>query len=275
MAPLPILVLVQLQAKRGYRANTDSLVLAFATWSQLQAHGADSEVPQILDLGAGNGLVSLLLGLRFERKASLRLVEMQPTLADRARVNLLLNGLNRGEVAQHDLGAGLPTGLEGWADVVVCNPPFYLIEKRHPPANEEKRVAHFETTCALTGFLEAACQALRENETASMSMIHDIQQINRIMDACSVVGLAPVSVREVLHSVGKPTGRVLVWARRKTALSDTERRTRGIPWKDALVLHPGESHQFYREEMEDFLRALPRPLFNIGRAQYLGSDRES
>jgi tRNA1(Val) A37 N6-methylase TrmN6 len=137
-----------LQHRKGFRANTDSLTLAFYAWKCLaKNHSQDStSMLTSVDLGAGNGLVSLLFGLRSGRTASMHLVELQERLACRAERNLEINGFypvsgcesRRVGVHRRDLQFGLPGNLREIADVVLMNPPFYPPNSRTPPSNEEK-----------------------------------------------------------------------------------------------------------------------------------------
>jgi tRNA1(Val) A37 N6-methylase TrmN6 len=137
-----------LQHRKGFRANTDSLTLAYYAWSCLSIMRERDPLRKLVsvDLGSANGLVSLLVGLRSGRSASMHLVELQEQLANRASRNLEINGLypeagNDGhkiEIHHHDLQYGLPIKVKGSADVVLMNPPFYSPNTRTPPSNDEK-----------------------------------------------------------------------------------------------------------------------------------------
>ena len=84
-----------LQARRGYRANTDSMLLPYFAYRRLQARGEapNTAAPRaVADLGAGNGLVGLLAALQWPC-AHVTLFERQPSLAALARCNVALNGL--------------------------------------------------------------------------------------------------------------------------------------------------------------------------------------
>lgn len=81
-----------------------------------------------LDLGAGNGLVSILYGLR-NKQARMVLLEMQDSLACRAERNVILNGLSdRAHVVRHDLSNGLPTEQGVSSD----SPGFFFLSNSSP-----------------------------------------------------------------------------------------------------------------------------------------------
>ena len=92
--------LLLLQARRGYRCNVDSLILA----AHVAARVDWSLSPRVADLGAGAGVVGLALALRgtptpdgdVRRRddgARALLVEQQPALARRCERNAALNGV--------------------------------------------------------------------------------------------------------------------------------------------------------------------------------------
>src|SRR5262249_58569197 len=100
----------------GNRVSLDALLLAdFA---------AAGRPRRILDLGCGNGVVGLALGLRFPAAENVG-VELDPTMAALARRNAELNGA-RLEVVEGDLArpASLPLAAASF-DLVVTNPPFH------------------------------------------------------------------------------------------------------------------------------------------------------
>mmetsp|Transcript_11227 Transcript_11227/g.34386 ORF Transcript_11227/g.34386 Transcript_11227/m.34386 type:complete len:348 (-) Transcript_11227:1003-2046(-) len=254
-----------LQSRRGYRANTDSQVLAyFASRRRRKASSAhDGIVPtmhQGLDLGAGNGLVSILYGLG-NSSAQLNLLELQDSLADRAIRNLRLNNLEtRCSVQKHDLGSGLPANLKGRYDVVLCNPPFYKdISQRSPPTRKEKLLAHFVSSASLLDFAQAAYLALNSCSSSSAFFIHDAKHTEELTTSIQEAGLNIAAMQTVYHRVEQEPLRTLVEA--NIAKSGNS----AVNVLKPLVLHPeGTSETEYGEDMEEFLASLPFPPWKIG-----------
>ena len=113
-----------LQARRGYRANTDSMLLPYFAHRRLQARGsAPNTAPRaVADLGAGNGLVGLLAALQWPC-AHVTLFERQPSLAALARCNVALNGLAPPPSEDAVVGAGndlMPPPSEGAKRTAEC-----------------------------------------------------------------------------------------------------------------------------------------------------------
>src|SRR5512143_2536170 len=106
------------QSKTGYRFSLDALLLA--DFPDIRT------CKSILELGAGSGVVSLLLAKRYP-KAKVTGVEIQDGLYNRAVRNAEVNNLSdRVEFLHMDLKT-LPRKLphEGF-EMVVMNPPFRM-----------------------------------------------------------------------------------------------------------------------------------------------------
>lgn len=115
--------LLLLQARKGYRCNSDSLVLAAHVagqipWSGVETkaglfgHKKELHAPRIADLGAGAGVVGLSLAVRggFAKDSvgpRVLLVENQVGLTRRCARNAALNGVGEGvTVCLGDVSAG-------------------------------------------------------------------------------------------------------------------------------------------------------------------------
>jgi tRNA1Val (adenine37-N6)-methyltransferase len=138
-----------LQKRRGYRFSVYAPLLADFVRTR--------ESDDILDLGAGNGVVSLLLSIKpFRRVTAL---EVQETLADLARRNVTLNGLeDRIEVIRRDLREWDP----GRAfDLIVANPPYVRKAEGFLSRVDEKSVAKHEVLCTLDDILGRTAEWLK------------------------------------------------------------------------------------------------------------------
>jgi tRNA1Val (adenine37-N6)-methyltransferase len=140
-----------LQKKRGFRFSLDAPLLA----DFIRARPAD----RLLELGAGNGIISLLLG----RKTFRRIVclEIQPGLADLARRNIALNHLeDRVSVLEQDLKTFRP---EERFDVVFSNPPYIKKGGGQLSPSGEKSVAKHEIKCDIFDIMQVAGKVLERD----------------------------------------------------------------------------------------------------------------
>jgi tRNA1Val (adenine37-N6)-methyltransferase len=136
------------QPAAGYRFSLDPLLLA--------AFAGAHDGERVVDLGTGCGVIPLVLARRMDG-GSLVGVESDPVMADCARRNVGLNGLD-GRVAIEesdilDLKGRLPAS--GY-DLVVANPPYRKAGtgKKSPRAGRD--VARHESTAGLAEFLGTA-----------------------------------------------------------------------------------------------------------------------
>jgi len=257
-----------LQARRGYRANTDSQVLAYAATRSI-GWGQGRNL-HLLDLGCGNGLVSILMG-QAHRDMFLHMVELQSSLCNRARRNIKLNGLaDRASILECDIARPLPAALSSTMDVVLCNPPFYPPDAgRSRPRAREKQLAWFESSASLLRFCCTARDALSTHGLRRIFFIFPYDDCARLHEALDGAGLHLVAIQEVNHKPHDPPARVVLEAA-------------PIPSQHGLVpitlpplcLHPHGIENTYGHDMEDFLASLPIPTWRIGNLRDLQHGEE-
>jgi tRNA1Val (adenine37-N6)-methyltransferase len=121
-----------IQPKKGYRFSVDAPLLA----DFIRTRRTDD----ILEVGTGSGIISLLLGRRPFRQITA--IEIQPGLAALARRNVTLNGLQeRIKVVHADFRTYRP-GRK--FDLVVSNPPYIPKAGGFLSKSTEKSIARHE-----------------------------------------------------------------------------------------------------------------------------------
>lgn len=230
-----------LQARKGYRTSVDAMALAFFA---LQ----DPPVPlqRAVDLGAGSGLISILLA-RSRLNLHVDLVELQPELAARAGRNLQLNGVaDRAVVHLHDLGGPWPALPP--AQLVVSNPPYFQTLHRPPPRHPERFAAHCETTASLERFAAAAAVLLAPEGHACF--VYPLEGRRRLLQALQQAGLGHIEDCRLYHRQGDAEPiRLLVRAKPSTE--------QVVVKVDPLYLHPTDSlDHTYTPAIETFLESL-------------------
>jgi tRNA1Val (adenine37-N6)-methyltransferase len=141
-----------LQKKKGYRYTIDSVLLAHFV--------EPKKGERILELGAGSGVISLLLAFR---NPGVRVtgLELQAELADMAKRSISMNGLEgRVDIIPGDV-RNAPDLLEARSqDVVVFNPPYRKMGSGKLNPGKEKALARHELAGSIADFLRAASYAL-------------------------------------------------------------------------------------------------------------------
>lgn len=127
------------QARSGYRFSVDALLLySFVNVPRPK---------RIADLGAGSGIVGLLLAKKYQG-AKVSLFELQERLATLAKKNITLNSLgDRVHVIKADIREMRPSGTahgRDCFDIAVSNPPFRKPKTGLISPEEERAIARHE-----------------------------------------------------------------------------------------------------------------------------------
>jgi tRNA1(Val) A37 N6-methylase TrmN6 len=128
-----------LQKKEGYRFSVDAPLLA----DFVKTKRSD----EILELGAGNGIISLLLSIKPFKHITA--VEIQGSLADMAR---------REDLLQYDPGKKF--------NVIFSNPPYIKKGDGHLSSSLEKSIAKHELKCDIFGIIEKTAELLKNKGRA-------------------------------------------------------------------------------------------------------------
>jgi tRNA1Val (adenine37-N6)-methyltransferase len=138
-----------LQKKDGYRFSVDAPLLA----DFIQTKRSD----EILELGAGNGIISLLLSIKPFKHITA--VEIQESLADIAGRNVRLNNLEKKiSIIRVDLRQYRP---DKKFDVIFSNPPYIKKGGGHLSPSLERSIARHELKCDIFDILEKAGKLLK------------------------------------------------------------------------------------------------------------------
>ena len=178
-----------LQKERGYRFSVDALLLAdFATLQRGD---------RLVDLGAGSGIISLILALRFP-ETSITEVEIQEDLADMASRSVVLNNINdRIRVCAGDVKKIRELFTPQSFDAAVFNPPYRRLNSGKINPDNEKAIARHEIKGTLEDFLASARYLLKESGRAYA--IYPAKRVVQIISRMRGNGIEPKRLR-VVHS---------------------------------------------------------------------------
>ena len=193
------------QSKKGYRFSIDALLLFdFINLKKARRIG---------DLGAGSGIVGILLAKKYF-DAVVTLFEIQDSLAALAEKNITLNNLKkRVKVMKTDLRRikPLPSFIAPHSfDLLVSNPPFRRLKSGRLSEGEEKAIARHEIKMRLHELINAATYLLREK--GRFCMIYHPSRLSELMDMLKKRGLEPKRLRFVHSHVSSEAKMVLLEA---------------------------------------------------------------
>jgi tRNA1Val (adenine37-N6)-methyltransferase len=168
-----------IQSRHGYRFSVDALLLAdFVSITPGDV---------VVDLGAGCGIISLLLAKK-GRAGSIVGLELQEELASQAKRTAVLNGLEeRISIVRGDLRA-LPMAPR-CADVVVCNPPYRTGRSGRINPDPCKALARHEIAMSLLDILAAAKTLLRPR--GKLALIYPANRLTEVFSRMRSQDLEP------------------------------------------------------------------------------------
>ena len=178
------------QNRAGYRFSIDAVLLAF--------HARPQPGGKVLDLGAGCGIVSLIMAVRAP-EIRIFAVELQPELSGLAEANVNQNQLrDRIQVLHTDLRLLKPKMTDGPADLIVCNPPYRRPGSGRLNPAEQRAVARHEIKVTLSDILETTRRMLRT--AGRFVTIYAVERLTEIMVRMRNEHIEPKFVR-MIHSM--------------------------------------------------------------------------
>lgn len=141
------------QHRDGYRFSIDPVLLShFMTFQP----GS-----RVLDLGAGCGIVSLVLAYRYP-SLQITALELQSTLFSLLHKNIASNAFHGHITAiQGDLRDIKKHIQDSSFDFVLCNPPYHKLDAARQGKRSEQTLARHEVAATLTDVVQTAFFALK------------------------------------------------------------------------------------------------------------------
>lgn len=178
------------QPRHGYRYSLDPLLLA-RFCSEVKPGGS------IIDLGAGCGIISLVLA-RINPSASVTAVENNPEMAALVEQNIQHNDLaGRVSVLAEDILNLRKKFPVSTFDLVVSNPPFRKSGSGKVSPRAGRDSARHETTAGLSDFLAAAKYLVKP--TGKICFIQLPSRLPEFMMLASEMKLSLLRLR-MIHS---------------------------------------------------------------------------
>ena len=149
--------LLIIQPKKGYRFNSDSVILA---------NLADvSKDDKVYDLGCGSGVMSLLVAAK--KGATVVGVELQDALASMAERSVKANDYQQKvTIVKGDVRDAETLFPAGDADAIIINPPYFKAGSGEVSHDEMQAIARHEITLTLPEELAAARHLLKQTGKA-------------------------------------------------------------------------------------------------------------
>ena len=203
-----------IQSPSAFCFGTDSILLTHFALPPLLRAKKDE---RIIDLGAGSGVISLLLAAK--TGLSVTGVEIDAEQCERLERTLALNGLDRDEIGKNALGIGKiavvcadylspALSFERKFDHAVCNPPYFKLGSGGSPMNAG---ATHEKSADILSLAQAARRLVKFG--GSFSLCFPAERLSEAFCALSANSLEPKTLRLVRTKAGKKPYLALIRAK--------------------------------------------------------------
>lgn len=149
----------------------------------------------IVDLGAGTGIISILLTGKTE-KTKIYSVEIQDEMAEMASRSVTLNNLqDRIQIINSDLKE-LDGKIEfNTIDAIVTNPPYQKTNTGKVSENEAELISRHEIKCTIADICEVSCKLLKPE--GAMYIVHRPERLVDILYEMRKNKIEPKKIRFV------------------------------------------------------------------------------
>ena len=203
-------ILIQFSFKQ-FNVNQDRCAMKIGTDSVLLGAWCPIDNPEasgpfsVLDIGAGTGVLSLMLAQRTNAE-QIDALEIDEDAYEQCVENFEASPWSDRLFCFH---AGLDEFVEepeDEYDIIISNPPFY--SEDYKTDNSQRDLARFQDALPFEELIEAADLLLSEN--GIFAVIIPYKEEERFIDLCSEVELFPVKVTRVKGSHTTPIVRSLL-----------------------------------------------------------------
>lgn len=149
---------IVVQPKKGYRFNSDSMILSWFIHKIL----LENEIKNALDIGAGTGIVSIVLKKR-GFNPQITCVEVQEEMYSLLLKNIINNNLLNELLPIHDDFRMFANNSKKPFDLIFSNPPFFGITTGKINENSTKALCRHEFFGNLNDFFISSTKILKKN----------------------------------------------------------------------------------------------------------------
>ncbi len=224
-----------IQPRKGYRFSVDALLLARFVRPRPRE--------RVLELGAGSGVVSMLVAALYGVREVVAL-EKDAALVAMARRSAELNGIDSMRTVVADLRERRIHGLAANSfDLVIANPPYRAVASGRESPIPARRVARSETEGTLEDFVAAATRYARHRGTVGFVFL--AERSAELLAAMRARRIEPKRIRFVHPRADRAASAILVEARKGGGI--------GVEVEPPLVLYAREG--LYTDEAREILGA--------------------
>jgi tRNA1Val (adenine37-N6)-methyltransferase len=186
------------QDQSAMKVGTDGVLLG--AWTPI-----DHQPFSILDIGAGTGLLSLMLAQRSHAEL-IDAIEIDENAFEECVENFENSPWSDRLFCFHAALDEFIEEPEELYDLIVCNPPFY--EEHYKSNNKQRDLARFQDAMPFENLIDAVNILLSENGV--FSVIIPFNQEEKFIQLCAELDFFPVKITRVKGQIKTPIIRSLL-----------------------------------------------------------------
>ncbi|RLD83229.1 MAG: tRNA (adenosine(37)-N6)-methyltransferase TrmM [Bacteroidetes bacterium] len=184
------------QDKTAMKVGVDSVVLG--AWTKIE------KVKSILDIGAGTGLLSLMLAQKSEAKITA--VEIDASSYNQAVENVTNSKWGGRIDVIHSSFQEFVNKTKDSFDLIICNPPYFVDSLKSP--KENRNTARHDDYLSLDELFSGSKEILSEN--GRLNLIYPYQQKANLMGVAENYGFYPIKLIIIRGNENKNPNRIIV-----------------------------------------------------------------
>lgn len=213
----------------GFKVGTDGVLLG--AWAPV----VDGD--QVLDIGTGTGIISLMIAQR--SKVSVDMIEINPIAADQAKRNVAHSPFSSMKVYNEDVAKFVERGKR--YDLVVCNPPFF--SHSQPSKDVSIRLAKHTVTLNPKDLFKHVSRLIKPN--GRFAVIFPKTEYDVFCGAAKSEGFFPMDVLDVFPQPDYPEIRLLVNFTKKDV---------GEPNRTDFLIEKSSNRHDYSDEYKELTK---------------------
>lgn len=162
--------LMIIQNKSNYRFTSDSVLLS----NFVKVGHKDF----VVEFCSGSGVISVLVNEKYKPKNIVGF-EIQKELCEMSNRTLLYNKIKNINFINKDLSLAYEDIGIGKADVLICNPPYYILPNDNSNINKKYVLAKYEVSTSLKDIFKSAEKILKYS--GKFFMVHVPSRLQEIM----------------------------------------------------------------------------------------------
>lgn len=162
--------LMIIQNKNNYRFTSDSVLLS----NFVKVGHKDI----VVEFCSGSGVISILVNEKYKPKNIIGF-ELQSELCEMSNRTLLYNNITNIKFINKDLSLAYEDVGNGKVDVLICNPPYYIMPEDNSNINKKYMLTKYEVSTSLNDIFNSANKILKYS--GKFFMVHIPSRIQEIM----------------------------------------------------------------------------------------------